>query len=140
MPKDDYILNLGSAGDSLGLDSYTHIHLDIVEKNLFPSFSICGNIQNLPFCDNSFEFIICVGSVINYCDAPSALAEISRVLRPTGYLILEFDKSESFEFLFTGSWRKPASVVRTFYLDDEDVVWVYSEPFVEGLLEQNDIF
>ena len=36
---------------------------------------------------NFFDTAICVGSVINYCDALTALSEIYRVLKHDSYLI-----------------------------------------------------
>ena len=92
------VLNVGSAGSTYGLDSENHFHLDIAER-LLPrgGKSVAGSAEALPFLSGSFDAVICVGSVINYCDAVPVCRETARVLRPGGWLLLEFESSESGE-------------------------------------------
>ena len=47
----------------------------------------------MPFKNQPIDIAVCVGSVINYCDAALTIAEFGRVLRKEGTLILEFDGS-----------------------------------------------
>ncbi|MCA1820036.1 MAG: class I SAM-dependent methyltransferase [Halobacteriales archaeon] len=57
-----------------------------------------GDVLALPFPDGSFDFVLCVGSVINHCQTPAAgLAELGRVLRPGGFLMLDLENQETFE-------------------------------------------
>jgi tRNA wybutosine-synthesizing protein 2 len=47
-----------------------------------------GKAEQLPFEDNIFDTAICMFSTLNLCDYTKALAEMFRVLRPNGKLIL----------------------------------------------------
>ena len=62
---------------------------------------IVGSLEDIPIEDNSVEFIICVGSVLNYCDAIRSINEIKRVLKKNGKALIEFERSNSAEFLLT---------------------------------------
>ena len=49
---------------------------------------LCGNLYNLPFADNTFEHIVCIGvfqSVMRFLDA---LMEINRILAPGALLFV----------------------------------------------------
>jgi hypothetical protein len=80
------------------------------------------------------DTVLCVGSVINYCDAAAAIAEFSRVLRPEGYLLLEFESSRSAELVTQSAYGRPAAVARTFCDDAEEVIWVYAFDYINNLL------
>ncbi len=60
----------------------------------------------MPFNNLFFDNILCVGSVLNYCDALTALSELSRVLKPNGNLILEYESSWGFEYLHKSCYKK----------------------------------
>ena len=130
--NDTIILNAGSAGNTYGI-SGKHYHVDISKKHLenIPNAVICS-IESLPFEDESFDVCICVGSVINYCDAMCALNEIYRVLKRNGILILDYDQSKSFEFIGTKHYSKNAEIVETF----NDRIWIYSEKYIDTILKK----
>lgn len=109
------ILNAGSGGNNYGLDFDMH-HLDIAENkvNQFPKFSV-ASIEAMPFSNATFDCVICVGSVLNYCDAIKAISEITRVLLPSGMLFLEFESSWGYEHKGTGAYRKDAEIVTLRY-------------------------
>src|SRR5262245_50929229 len=49
-----------------------------------------GDLEDLPYRDGSFDAVTCCGSTLSYLgDAGRALAEIARVLRPDGRLLIE---------------------------------------------------
>jgi MPBQ/MSBQ methyltransferase len=49
-----------------------------------------GDVQTLPYRDGTFTAVTCCGSALSYVDdARRALAEIARVLRPDGRLLVE---------------------------------------------------
>jgi len=60
-----------------------------------------GNLEALPYDDEAFDVVTCCGSTLSFVDAPaSALAEIGRVLRPDGVLLLECEHRWSLDLLW----------------------------------------
>jgi SAM-dependent methyltransferase len=129
------LLNVGSGGDSLNLHSQFHVHVDIAEKSLRKiPHSIAADVQNLPFRSSTYDLAVCTGCVLNYCDAASAVVEISRVLKPGGIVLLEFERSQTFEYLLTGTFSRDVALVETFYNGTQQTMWVYSEEYIRSLL------
>ncbi|MDY0177912.1 MAG: class I SAM-dependent methyltransferase [Bacilli bacterium] len=97
--SDSIVLNAGSGGEDYPCKGKL-IHLDLVEKNI-KKFKdhIVASITDIPCEDQSVDIVICVGSVINYTDAEKAINEFSRLLKPNGSLILEFERSDSADFI-----------------------------------------
>ena len=52
---------------------------------------IYGDVHNLPFGDNSFEIVTAIETIEHLDNPNKALAEIYRVLKPNGYLIVGQD-------------------------------------------------
>lgn len=133
------ILNAGSGGNNydLNVDMY---HVDVAESKIKNYKNhIVSSIENMPFDDNSFDIVICVGSVLNYCDALKAINEMARVLSKNGLLILEFENSYSFEFKNTKAYKANAAVVTTNYFNTPHRMWVYSLDYVCRLLRENNL-
>ncbi|MDE6063654.1 MAG: class I SAM-dependent methyltransferase, partial [Lachnospiraceae bacterium] len=98
--RNSVVLNAGSAGNSYGIECNLMYHVDIADekiKNI--DNAVIASIEKMPFNDLFFDNILCVGSVLNYCDALTAISELARVLKPNGNLILEFESSWGFEYL-----------------------------------------
>lgn len=104
------------------------IYMDIIEEYIdsFENY-IVASIENIPLPDNSIDCIICVGSVINYCDLQKCLSEFSRILIPDGSLILEFERSNSAEFLFTKYYSKTIFKQKYNYNGQIHYLWMYNE-------------
>lgn len=130
------ILNAGSGGNNYGLTNEM-IHVDIAENKIknTKKYYVCS-IENMPFQNESFDVIICVGSVLNYCDAVKAINEMSRVLKPGGILILEFENSYSFEFMKTAAYKTNASIITTNYFNKPHKMWVYSPNYISKILSK----
>ncbi|QDH20432.1 methyltransferase domain-containing protein [Saccharibacillus brassicae] len=128
------ILNIGSGGSNYGLSNDMH-HVDLTEKFIskYKNFTV-ANAEELPFKTQSFESAICVGSVINYCDAAKCIEEIARVLKSNSYFFLEFENSWSMEFSNSNAHKQMAAVVKTRYFDEEHMLWVYSPQHIISLL------
>lgn len=134
------ILNAGSGGYFYGFEDRYVTHIDIAEERIkhLPN-SIVGDIQNIPANANEFDIVICVGSVLNYCDPFKAIPELSRVLKPKGKLILEFENSNSLEFIGKRAFNKRVAFERTFYKNKAEDIWFYSDRLVQDLLKQNSL-
>jgi SAM-dependent methyltransferase len=129
------ILNAGAGGHDLGLDTAITINVDISEARLYALPNpLLASVEALPLADNTIDIIVCVGCVINYCDAATVISEFGRVLRPGGYLLLECESSYSAELLTQSAFRQSAAVVETFYANHQEVLWAYSPEYIESLL------
>lgn len=131
----DYkILNAGSGGNGYGFSNDNVYHVDIVEDKVknYKYHAVCS-IENLPFEDEQFDLIICVGSVINYCDPYNSIKEFKRVLKKGGCLILEYENSNSLELVGKKEFNKKAVIVDTFYYGSERL-WYYSSSFINEIL------
>lgn len=133
------ILNAGSGGTVYKTDARI-IHLDIIEKYIsqFDDY-IVGSVEKIALSDASLDGIICVGSVINYADVQKTLAEFSRLLKPNGFLILEFERSNSAEFLWTSQYNKYIFQKEYNYNYQKHLLWMYSEKHICQLLKQYQI-
>ncbi len=129
------VLNAG-CGKTTYKTCATIIYMDIIEEyvNLFENYLV-GSIEKIPLQDCSVDCVICVGSVINYVDIQKAMSEFSRVLKPNGILILEFERSNSAEFLFTKKYAKTLFMQTYQYNNQTHYLWMYDENFVIQLAE-----
>lgn len=133
--EDMRVLNAGSGGteyESCG----EMIHLDIIE-NYIRHFDnhLVGSIEDISIPDLSVDGIVCVGSVLNYTDAQRSISELSRILKPGGFLILEFERSESAEFLLTPQYGKYIFLKEYLYNHQKHLLWMYSEKHIRQLLK-----
>jgi len=134
-----YILNAGSGGNSYGI-IMKQKHVDIAENKIRGiSDSLVADICSLPFDDCSFDAVICVGSVLNYCDAIVAIQELCRVTKDNGYIILEYENSRSFEFFRTSVFNCSVSIATTFYQHHPEKIWVYSRQYINNILNANNM-
>ena len=132
------ILNAGSAGNTYDLICTEMYHVDIAENKLKNiDNAICANIENMPFENQSFDAIICVGSVINYCDAMSVIKEFSRLIRKCGYVILEFESSGGFEYWNSPCFDQDAYIIETSYIEENHTQWLYSPSYIYNILSNN---
>lgn len=129
------ILNAGSGGTIYSIPG-TVTHLDIA-ANLIQHLPnhVVGSVEDMPFADESFDVVICVGSVLNYVPLFPALFELFRVLKPGGLLLLEFERSNSAELWFTKDYGKNCTYKTYFYNGQEHGLWLYSEKLIQGALE-----
>jgi ubiquinone/menaquinone biosynthesis C-methylase UbiE len=59
-----------------------------------------GSIEQLPYDDGSFDAVVATG-VLEYTNVPVALAELARVLRPSGRAVVSYPKPWS----LYGTWK-----------------------------------
>lgn len=129
------LLNAGSGGTEYKTEASV-IHLDIIERYIskFDNYLV-GSVEKIKLPDASLDGIICVGSVINYVDAQKAIAEFSRLLKPNGFVILEFERSNSAEFLWTKYHNKYVFQKEYTYNNQQHLLWMYCEKYIRKLLE-----
>ena len=129
------ILNAGSGGETCGLPEDQIYHLDICAKNLPSSArTFVGDVHDPPFADSFFDITVCVGSVLNYCDAAVAIGSLARVTKPGGKLFVEFECSWALDYLFRKEFKKNVALAETFYDTHKVRLWSFSESFIEGIL------
>ena len=129
------ILNAGSAGNTYDIGGEHH-HVDICYSKISHlEHALEASIEALPYAKDSFDGCICMGSVINYCDAAQALFELSRVIRPGGFLVFDFEQSGSLQFIGSEAFDKNAIIVDTFNSGQKDRLWVYSLQYILSILE-----
>lgn len=137
--ENSFVLNAGSAGNSYNINCRLMYHVDIAEtkiKNIENSF--VASVEALPFDKNTFDNVICVGSVLNYCDVFNAISELSRVLKPGGHLIIEFESSWGYEYLGKFDYKKNACIITTQYIEDQHMQWLYAPNYVKKILMSYD--
>ena len=132
------LLNAGSGGNEYNIKCNKHIHIDLSKKNISNKENyIIGSIEDIPLANKTMDFILCVGSVINYTDALRSIQEFNRIMKPNAFLILEFESSQSFEYIFTKAFKKNAKMITTFYKNKEEKIWVFSNSYMYNILKQN---
>ena len=132
--KTGYLLNAGSGGSDYGLP-HKMMHVDIAENKIkhFPEY-IVSSVESMPFEGNTFTDAICVGSVINYCDASATIHELSRVLKSGGSLILEFESSWGYEHRNSHAFKRDADIVQLPYFGALHSQWIYSPKYISNIL------
>lgn len=134
---DEYVLNAGSGGNSYQLSVNMH-HRDLAKNKIaiFDDYSV-GSIETLPQNDATFDSIICVGSVINYCDAVSVISEFARVIKSNGVLYLEFESSMGYEHRKTHEYGAAAAIVKLRYFDELWSQWIYNPEYIQSILSSH---
>lgn len=124
------ILNAGSGGQTYRCKGKL-VHLDIVDTNIkqFANYLV-GSVEAMPIKDNSVDILICVGSVLNYTDYQKSISEFHRVLKKNGILILEFERSNSGDFLFKREHHKSAFLQKYDYHGQEHLLMMYNERMI----------
>lgn len=134
------VLNAGSGGNSYNIIcNMTHVDIAAEKLKSIPN-AVISSIENMPFTSSMFNRVICVGSVINYCDANATIAEFSRVLKTNGTLILEFENSGGYEYKNTPIYNKSAGIVTVKFQGKDHKQWLYSLPYIKSLLKANSFY
>lgn len=133
--NDGRILNAGSGGSTYGLP-FNMYHVDIAENkiNRYKDY-IVANIEELPFSDEIFNSVICVGSVLNYCKLSKTINELYRVVKKRGIIILEYESSYSFEFMNKDFYGCNDTIVSLQYMGEENKQHLYSPMYINSILE-----
>ncbi len=129
------ILNAGSGGTNYKIKG-TIVHLDIIEAYIKTyQHYIVGSVEHIDLPSQSIDGVICVGSVLNYVDVQRAISEITRILKPNGFFIIEFERSNSAEFLFSKNHGKIIFSKEYSYNNQSHLLWLYSEKHIKNILQ-----
>ena len=79
-----YSLNLGAGATEFVLDRCVEL-----EHAIFRNTDVVGDAHRLPFADGVFEAVLCLNTFEHLRDPRGAAAELLRVMRPGGRLVLK---------------------------------------------------
>jgi len=65
-----------------------------------------------------------------------AIPELSRVTKPGGLILVDFESSHSAEIMFSRHWRKPLTVIERMYVDHMDKTYLFSPALIRQMFEQ----
>jgi MPBQ/MSBQ methyltransferase len=76
--------------------------LTVARRRLPDTALVRGTVEALPYADACFDVVVCCGSTLSFVDDPErALAEIARVLRPGGRVLLECEHRPSLDLAWS---------------------------------------
>lgn len=71
-----------------------------------PLAPVCGTLTQYPFRDNSFDFVYATESLEHAVDIDAAVAELTRVLKPGGKLVIIDKNAEHWGRFKTPAWEQ----------------------------------
>jgi len=76
--------------------------LAVARRRLPGTAFALASVETLPYRDACFDAVVCCGSTLSFVDDPArALAELGRVLRPGGRLLLDCEHRPSLDLAWT---------------------------------------
>jgi MPBQ/MSBQ methyltransferase len=76
--------------------------LSVARRRLPDTALVRGTVEAMPYGDACFDVVVCCGSTLSFVDDPDhALAEIARVLRPGGHVLLECEHRPSLDLAWS---------------------------------------
>jgi len=87
--------------DAHGIDVSAGL-LAVARRRLPGAAFALATVETLPYPDARFDAVVCCGSTLSFVDDPArALAELGRVLRPGGRLLLDCEHRPSLDLAWT---------------------------------------
>jgi len=83
--------------ETYGLD-ISNVAIDIARKNSPQSKIVLADGQRIPFADNFFDYVTCLGSLEHYLDPELGLKELARVAKREAKFIIILPNSVSIDF------------------------------------------
>jgi SAM-dependent methyltransferase len=88
--------------DVVGVDPNRYDTWDTIGKTVPVEFRDQVWAESLPFPAESFDHVVCMGTLLYFKDVGKALSEIRRVLRPGGRLVIRNQNRQNLYSLSTG--------------------------------------
>ena len=133
----EWLLNAGAGVYALGLSKWKEVSLDLFLPPIQSrSYPVCASVEQLPFKNESFGAVICVGEVLAYCDPATAISEFARVLATHGQLVCDFRSTKSCRYWLTPVFGRGAELIIDDYNGTPEKTWVYSPNYIETLLKK----
>ncbi len=115
--------NFTCEGVDFSIEMLNHAKSKFKKLNLKSKFQV-ANMIDLPFKDNSFDYLICIASFhhLNKIDQQKTLLEFKRILKPNGKIYITTWNKLQLKFLFKNKevfipWKiKDQSYQRYYYL------------------------
>lgn len=105
-----YVAMLSTLGfDIYGVDPLYFPTWEIIRKESSATLQEEIFAENLPFEDNTFDHVVCLGTLLYLNDPLKGLQEIIRVIRPGGHIIIRTVNKHNLYTLKTGRKLDPAS-------------------------------
>lgn len=127
LPRKGKMLDAGSGGENYFPNWECRYQIDIAENLLKGNDgAVCASVTNIPFKDSEFDFVLCIGSVLNYTNLLDSILEMSRVVKSGGVIVFDIETTNSAEYFFTKIYKKDIAFVISEYQGDGEGIWVYS--------------
>jgi SAM-dependent methyltransferase len=143
IPKNEsVVLNAGCGGNDYGIGQTTPIciNFDISLRQCRGIRQpVVADVESIPFANDIFDVVLCVGAVINYCEPYVAIPELFRVAKRGGLVVIDFETTQSAELLLSSHWGKRVSVIDRRYADRSDKTLLFSIEHMKRIVEQNGI-
>jgi len=143
IPKSNSIvLNAGCGGNDYGIGQRASIciNLDISSRQCRDiQRPVVADVESIPFDNNIFDFVLCVGAVINYCEPYVAIPELFRVAKRGGVVMIDFETTQSAELLLSSHWGKRVSVIERKYASRSDKTLLFSTEHIRRIVQQSGI-
>jgi hypothetical protein len=129
-------LRAGPNRNDLSLCLSMSTNVDVAQPNISPELfeTLSGSLAALPLPDASVDVILCRGEVISYCGV-----ECERVLRPGGWLLLEYESSRSADLISQRGFGEDVSIGETVLCDRRRRSWFYSHSYIRHAIRSSNL-
>ena len=104
-----------------------------VKERVDTASQVLGNIESLPFCDESVHTIICANPMSDW-DPIVTIGEFGRVLVPGGYLLVEFASSSNAALIGQAAFGQSVAIAPCSTDGSEAAPWAYSMKYIHNVV------